>query len=159
MQPSHNQNDHALNDDREKPLQTSNANSAVLGPRENSTPSDDSPSDHAPFYPHEPRSLDEVGVTKSEVATLIYKYLLARIEETGRGISSQVRLPFQLIEPLLHQAKHDRLVYFCAPAPLNDYVYRLTDTGRERALRETQHCTYSGAAPVTLEAYAESVRR
>jgi hypothetical protein len=40
---------------------------------------------------------------------------------------------------------------------MNDFVYQLTDLGRERARRLTQHCTYFGAAPVVLEDYIASV--
>ena len=73
LQPSHNQNVHTLNDHHDKRLQTPDANPAVLGPQENLTPADNWCSDADTFYPHEPRSLDEAGVTKSEVETLIYK--------------------------------------------------------------------------------------
>ena len=40
---------------------------------------------------------------------------------------------------------------------MNDFVYQLTDLGRERARRLSQHCTYFGAAPVALEDYIASV--
>ena len=34
---------------------------------------------------------------------------------------------------------------------MNDYVFQLTDLGRERARRHTEHCTYFGAAPVLFK--------
>jgi predicted ATPase with chaperone activity len=40
---------------------------------------------------------------------------------------------------------------------MNDYEYQLTDTGRERARRYVEHCTYFGAAPVSLKDYVRSV--
>jgi hypothetical protein len=33
---------------------------------------------------------------------------------------------------------------------MNDFQYQLTDLGRERARRYSEHCTYFGSAPVTL---------
>ena len=41
---------------------------------------------------------------------------------------------------------------------MNDYQYQLTDLGRERARRYSQHCTYFGAAPVSLADYVASVK-
>ena len=42
---------------------------------------------------------------------------------------------------------------------MNDYTYQLTDMGRERARRLSEHCSYFGAAPVSLRDYVESVTR
>ncbi len=55
--------------------------------------------------------------------------------------------------------KHDRLVAHKGSAPMNDYVYQLTELGRERAKKFAEQCTYFGAAPVPLHAYIESVRK
>ena len=41
---------------------------------------------------------------------------------------------------------------------LGDYVYRLTDQGRDRAQRALRECAYAGPAPVPLEDYVNSVR-
>ena len=42
---------------------------------------------------------------------------------------------------------------------MNDFQYQLTDLGRERARRYCDHCTYFGAAPVSLKDYVASVAR
>jgi predicted ATPase with chaperone activity len=54
--------------------------------------------------------------------------------------------------------KQDRLVAHKGAAPMNDYVYQLTELGRERAKKFSEHCTYYGAAPVPLAAYIDSVK-
>ena len=41
---------------------------------------------------------------------------------------------------------------------MNDYVYQLTDLGRERARRFMDHCTYFGSAPVSLMDYIIGVK-
>ena len=41
---------------------------------------------------------------------------------------------------------------------MNDFLYQLTDLGRERAKRYWNHCTYFGSAPVSLEDYVASVK-
>ena len=55
--------------------------------------------------------------------------------------------------------KHDRLVAHKGAAPMNDYVYQLTELGRERAKKFAEHCTYFGSAPVPLDDYIESVKQ
>ena len=110
------------------------------------------------FIPLEPQSLSEVGLSESEVEALILKLLLSRGDLVGRDIADQIRLPFVLVDELLRQLKQDQLVVYRGSAAMNDYLYQLTDLGRERARRYTEHCTYFGAAPVTLAAYVDSVR-
>ena len=78
---------------------------------------------------------------------------------TGRDLSEHVRLPFRLIDPLLQQLKNDRFVAHKGAAMMNDYVYILTDLGRDRGKKLTEHCTYFGAAPVTLKEYIDSVEK
>ena len=109
------------------------------------------------FVPLEPVSFPDAGLTESEVEELLLKYLLACGESSGRGAADQVKLPFRLIEDLLATMKHDQLVAHRGAAPMNDYVYQLTDVGRERARRYTEHSTYFGSAPVPLARYIESV--
>jgi predicted ATPase with chaperone activity len=62
-----------------------------------------------------------------------------------------------LIDAMLRQMKTDQLVVHKGAAPMNDYQYLVTDFGRERARRYAQHCTYFGAAPVSLADYVASV--
>ena len=112
----------------------------------------------AEFMPHEPQSLQEVGLSESEVESLILKLMLSRGDLVGRDIADHIRLPFVLIDEILRQCKHDQLVVYRSSAAMNDYLYQLTDLGRERARRQAEHCSYFGAAPVTLTSYIEAVK-
>ncbi len=118
--------------------------------------SDDESSGWAPI---EPESLAAAGLTESGVEALVLKTLNGRAEATGRDLADHVKLPFRLLDSLLHSMKHDRLVGHKGAAMMNDYVYQLTELGRERAKKLAEHCTYFGAAPVTLKAYIESVEQ
>ncbi len=113
--------------------------------------------DDNPFLPVEPTSFRAAGLSDSEVEALILKFLLARGDASGRDIADQVKLPFVLIDELLRQTKTDQLVVHKGSAPMNDYQYELTDLGRERGRRCSQHCTYFGAAPVALQDYIDAV--
>ena len=72
-------------------------------------------------------------------------------------MAEHICLPFILVSPLLWQMKQDQLVVYRGSAPMNDYLYQLTDLGRERARRHANSCTYFGAAPVPLRDYVASV--
>jgi predicted ATPase with chaperone activity len=98
------------------------------------------------------------GLTDSEVEALALKFLLSRGDATGRDIADQVKLPFVLVDQLLRQMKVDQLLVHRGSAPMNDYQYQMSDLGRERARRYSQHCTYFGSAPVSLADYVASVK-
>ncbi len=110
------------------------------------------------FIPKDPTTLLEAQLSESEVEALILKLLLARGESTGRSAAEHIRLSFRLLDHLLLQMKQDYLVVHKGAAPMNDYTYQLTDLGRERARRLWAHCTYFGAAPVSLKDYLEAVK-
>ncbi|MGB7961826.1 MAG: hypothetical protein WCF12_02535 [Propionicimonas sp.] len=110
------------------------------------------------FFPAEPASISAAGLTNPEVEGLILKFLMNRGDVTGRGIAAQVKLPMRVLVHLLQGFKDERLVGYSGSAPGNDFVYRITDTGRERAREESRASTYYGAAPVPLADYVASVR-
>src|SRR3984957_9286309 len=110
-----------------------------------------------PFRPKAPETLEETGLTFEEIERLILKFLLAKGSGRGRGIANQVRLPFQIVDPILKQLKQEQLVAFKGAAEMGDYDFVITELGRERARRYLDECTYFGAAPVTLPAYLQAM--
>lgn len=110
------------------------------------------------FHPVEPESLEKAKLTEPFVEGLLLKFLLSHGAATGRESADQVKLSFKIVDELMRQMKADQLLVYRGNAPMNDYVYQLTDIGRERARRLTEHCTYYGAAPVPLEEYIGSVQ-
>jgi hypothetical protein len=110
------------------------------------------------FFPPDPDSFQKAGLTESEIEAMILKYLLARGDASGRDVSEQIKLPFVPLDALLREMKNQQLICHRGAAPMNDFQYQLTELGRERARRLSEHCTYFGAAPVTLEDYIAGVR-
>ena len=110
------------------------------------------------FVPIEPQSLEEAQLTAAQVDAITLKYLLSHGSATGRGCADQLKLPFKLIDVLMRQMKSDQLVVYTGSAQMNDYVYQLTDLGRERARRYLDDCSYFGSAPVSLNDYIVSVK-
>ncbi|MCA8996977.1 MAG: AAA family ATPase [Planctomycetaceae bacterium] len=110
------------------------------------------------FTPRSPDSLEQSGLTLSEVADIILKFMAYRGVETGFNIARHVGLRFPLIDGLMRQLKADRLVAYKNSAGGADYIYELTDVGRERAKELSRACSYFGTAPVPLEQYIASVQ-
>ncbi|MBX3449768.1 MAG: AAA family ATPase [Planctomycetaceae bacterium] len=109
------------------------------------------------YVPRAPEDLDDTGLGAEEVERLILKFLLVKGSASGRQICQQVRLPFGIIDPLLRQLKSDQLLFYVSTAEMADYVYGITDLGRERARRFVEECTYFGAAPVILKDYLKAM--
>lgn len=117
----------------------------------------ESSQDRKEWCPAEPKSLDEAGISEGQLEHLALKCLGAHGDLSGYGLAEHHSVPFRLIEPILQSLKQAQLVAYRGSAPMNDYVYQLTDLGREQAKKLTDYCSYFGAAPVPLEAYIESV--
>ena len=53
---------------------------------------------------------------------------------TGRDICTQICLPFQIVDPILKQLKHQQLLAFKGTAEMGDYEFTITEQGRDRGL-------------------------
>jgi predicted ATPase with chaperone activity len=109
------------------------------------------------YSPSAPRTLDETGLTEALVDSLVCKHLATAGQESGRSIAENVCLSFAILEDRLQKLRTRQLLTHRGPAPLNDYVYSLTDQGREFASRASEACAYRGPAPVPLADYVNSV--
>jgi DNA-binding PadR family transcriptional regulator len=111
-----------------------------------------------PIHPLEPESLEQASLSVSLVEELIMKFLYTRSEAEGRTIADQIRLSFRLITPILAKLKSQQLIVYSSTTSVNDYVYVLSEAGRDRARRFLQKTTYFGAAPVVLSEYIQAVK-
>ena len=111
------------------------------------------------FVPLEPSTLQETRLGEALVESLILKTLQNVGTASGRRIADQVKLPFGVVNEMLHNLKSQLLVAHKAAAAMSDYEYELSQAGFERARRFTEQCTYFGAAPVALEDYLTSIEK
>ncbi len=109
------------------------------------------------FLPREPKTLAASKVSTSMLEELICKFLLAKGEASIRKISEQIKMPFHLVESQIVCLKQEQVLGYVDSASMNDYICRLTETGRARATRYTDLCSYFGATPVAYEDYVASV--
>ncbi len=108
------------------------------------------------FRPSEPNSLAETGLPVSLVESLTIKRLAIVGMTSGRQLANDLCLPFQLLDVLFQHLRAHQLIVHKGSAPLNDYLYTLTDSGRDRAAVAMQACAYVGPAPVPLMDYVLS---
>ncbi len=123
----------------------------------NSAADDTVPMANGKWTPRQPDSMRSAGVTEAMLERLILKYLYHVGMGTTRGVANQVKLPFKLIEPHLRQLRADKHIDLVGTTATGDSQYVVTESGRDRGKRYTLECTYYGAAPVSLEAYVDSV--
>jgi hypothetical protein len=109
------------------------------------------------FTPSAPRSLHAAGNTNDEVSRLILKLLAARGGTSGRGVSSHIKLPFVLLERVLHEMRREQLVVLKGEAIAGDYTYVITEKGLSLAKELNRECTYFGASPVSLQNYVDAM--
>ncbi len=109
------------------------------------------------FWPSEPTSLEDAGVSSTLVESLLCQALQAVGTQSGRKLAEQVGLPFAIIDQQLSNLRARQIVAHARSAPLNDYYYALTENGQRRAIQHQQTFKYSGLAPVPLADYLLSV--
>jgi hypothetical protein len=144
----------------ERPVATAQKNIVIAPTRAAASETDTSaenPKSRNQWMPAEPKTLAEAAVTEGQLEHLALKCLGACGDMSGHQLAEQHAMPFRLMEPVLAGLKQAQLVGFRSSAPMNDYVYQLTDLGRERAKKLTEYCSYFGAAPVSLKSYIHSV--
>jgi hypothetical protein len=107
-----------------------------------------------------PITLEQTGLAPDQVEMLMVKTLHGG-EMTGLAIAERMRLPFQVIEPLLDRARAERLIEVrgMAGSGTASYRFALTDLGRDRAQQYLAASQYCGPAPVPLATYVEYMRQ
>jgi predicted ATPase with chaperone activity len=109
------------------------------------------------FWPSEPRSIEDTGLSATAIEALICKYLLAIGTNSGHGIAEHLCLPFGILESIFNGLRTRQIIVHGGSAPFNDYYYTLTETGRNRARSFQSTSGYIGPAPVPLMDYVISV--
>ena len=107
-----------------------------------------------------PTTLEQTGLAADQIEMLMVKTLYGG-EMTGLAVADRMRLPFQVIEPLLERARAERLaeVRGMVGSGTASYRFALTDLGRDRAQQYLAASQYCGPAPVPLAAYVDYMRQ
>ena len=109
------------------------------------------------FFPPEPASLEEMGISAVVVESLVCKYLLQIGSTTGHDIAKRLCVPFGILDKILLGLRTRQVVIHQGQAQLNDYYYALTEQGMNRGQTSMKACSYVGPVPVPLSEYLTSV--
>lgn len=109
------------------------------------------------FWPAEPRTLNELGLSITFIEALMVKTIHQTGTISGRNVATRMGLPFRIVEPIIDALRVRKFVAHVRPAAFNDYYYSLTDSGQKRAQTHLAQCSYVGPAPVQLSDYTLSV--
>jgi hypothetical protein len=105
--------------------------------------------------PLAPATIEDTGLPADQISQLLIKSLYSG-EATGLLLSERMKLPYALLEPLIENARVERIIEVRGASGTGTagYRYLLTDVGRERARQYFDINSYVGPAPVPLSAYA-----
>lgn len=112
------------------------------------------------LLPFQPRTVGETGLNFLFLIELLTKTLFLRGQLHLADLSKHTRLSIGVLEPLLSFMRTERLCEVTRSGEAETATaYNLTELGRLRAQDYLQKSQYAGPAPVTLQAYAEQVRK
>jgi predicted ATPase with chaperone activity len=109
------------------------------------------------FQPSKPRTLAETGLPEALVDSLVCKHLAVVGSESGMAIAEHLCLSPTVLEERYQKLSARQLLTHKGSLPLGDYIYVLTERGRELTQHMVDACAYRGPAPVPLEDYVTSV--
>ncbi|KFG97912.1 ATPase [Burkholderia paludis] len=110
------------------------------------------------LLPAAPRSLDETGLSRTFVAGLVLKSTLLLGRPSYGDLVERHCLPLAVLDDVFSFLVREHLVELAHRGATDlDVTFRLTESGRVLALEERARSSYSGPAPVTLDAYLASV--
>jgi predicted ATPase with chaperone activity len=111
------------------------------------------------FYPEQPDSIEKTGLPTAMVEALALKVLFRQPGYTGKQISRQLCLHINVIRAVMDEMKLRKLVVYRGGTATGDFLYELSDEGREQAVGYNRRSLYAGPAPVTMEQYIEGVEQ
>jgi predicted ATPase with chaperone activity len=115
-----------------------------------------------PFFPSEPRSVKETGLSLGFLSDLALKFLYFRGYISGAEVAEQMCLPFAgVVDQVLEFLKRDQMceVKGAGGFGRSAYEYTITAKGIARAREVLDRGQYVGPAPVPLADYNAGIRR
>src|SRR5439155_7631513 len=101
---------------------------------------------------------EETGLSFLSLTELLTKILFLRGQLRLVELSAHIKLPASILEKLLGFMRTERLCEVVRRGGTDgDVDYQLTDAGGKRAAGYLARNQYAGAAPVSLDAYAQVV--
>ncbi len=108
------------------------------------------------------RSIADTGLSPVMMRDILLKTMFRMNIETISALERVLAVPARVVQELIDEARGQALVEALGTLHANsggEMGYRLSDSGKARALDALSQSEYYGALPVPMEAYAEQVKR
>jgi len=110
------------------------------------------------YVPPAPESLEDAGLHPNDLYPLVLKFLFLHGASTGYRLAEQLKLPFQIVDPILQSLKSDLLIGLkSSGGGISDFKYEISPTGVEQARMHLTRTSYCGAAPVNVGDYRQTL--
>lgn len=107
-----------------------------------------------------PRTIADTGLETAQLLGLLMKAAYQHRTVTLAVLTETLKLPATVVNEIASVAVRERLLEIAHRGASDlDVRFRLTDAGYARAAESSARCSYTGAAPVTLDAYLDAVKR
>ncbi len=119
------------------------------------------PKAKARFFPANPRTLEETGLSPAQLEAAILKALFFATELRGIDLARHLRLPHQLLEPALDQLRRNKTVDIHGGGQgfgTSNMIYALTSFAQEPLKSVFELNRYDGPAPVPYRDWVAAVR-
>ncbi len=112
------------------------------------------------FFPRQPRTLAEVGLSKAFLVDLTLKIVHYSGTPSTAQLMRRLGLGQTLVQQILTTLQEERMCEVLSQSDLytGNYRYRLSERGTARVMEALERTRYAGPAPVTAEQYAEVIR-
>ena len=109
------------------------------------------------YKPQVPNDLKDLDIPVTLIEDLILRYLYNKGAGSTSKLSDELKLPFPIIDSVFQQMRNRKL-FEVTGLEGNNYLFTLSETGREQASNRLQICNYSGPAPVSVQNYHKAVK-
>ncbi len=106
--------------------------------------------------PAEPLRVQDLGVPPGLVLDITVRRILREGQTTTMRLAERLRISPVLADQIIEKLRHDRLIEIQG-AEGRSYVLQLSEPGRQLAKERMDASKYTGAVPVSLEAYNSAV--
>ncbi len=115
------------------------------------------------FWPAQPRSLEDTGLTASMVEELILKAIFYAGEMRGMDIANRLKLPTSIVEEVIEGLRRQKYIDIRggggSGVGKSTMIYQLTTFATDVLRQILDRNRYNGPAPIRLQEWIEVVRK
>jgi hypothetical protein len=109
------------------------------------------------FAPAIPQGIEDLGISQALVLDLVLRRLLLEGFTTLQNLSQKLKLSLPIIDAAFRQLRQQQLVEVKGMTG-NDYMFILSQAGKQLASDRFQVSQYSGSCPVALKEYDQATK-